>query len=47
MITEYLYANPNDPSSVASQYNIDSTIQNYLSAGVPTDRIVLGAPAYS
>ncbi|MGK7950424.1 MAG: glycosyl hydrolase family 18 protein [Xenococcaceae cyanobacterium] len=41
-----LYGNPNDPSSVASQYNIDRTIQIYLSEGVPADKIVLGAPAY-
>ena len=41
-----LYANPNDPSSVASQYNIDYTVQSYLAEGVPADKIVLGAPAY-
>jgi len=41
-----LYSNPNDPSSVAGQYNIDATIQNYLAAGVSPDKIVLGAPLY-
>ncbi len=41
-----LYGNPNDPSALAQQYNVDSTIQTYLNAGVSADKIVMGAPAY-
>ena len=41
-----LYSNPSDPSSVAGQYNIDSTIQTYLAAGVSPDKIVMGAALY-
>ena len=41
-----LYANPNDPSSVSSQYNVDATIQNYLQAGVTADKLIMGAPLY-
>ncbi|MDJ0774146.1 MAG: glycosyl hydrolase family 18 protein [Mastigocoleus sp. MO_167.B18] len=41
-----LYANSNDPSALADKYNVDSTIQNYLNAGVSPDKIVMGAPLY-
>lgn len=41
-----LYANSNDPSALAGKYNVDSTIQNYLNAGVSPDKIVMGAPLY-
>lgn len=41
-----LYANTNDPSSLGGKYNVDSTIQDYLNAGVSADKIVMGAPAY-
>lgn len=41
-----LYANPSDPSSIASKYNIDWTIKNYIQAGVEPSKIVMGAPAY-
>lgn len=41
-----LYPNSNDPSSLAGKYNVDSTIQNYLNAGVSADKIVMGAPLY-
>lgn len=42
-----LYASPNDPSALAAQYNIDWTIQAYLGAGVPADKIVMGIPLYT
>ncbi|MDJ0717271.1 MAG: glycosyl hydrolase family 18 protein [Prochloraceae cyanobacterium] len=41
-----LYANPNDPSPIGQQYNIDNTIKTYLAAGAPADKIVMGAPLY-
>ena len=41
-----LYANPDDPSELKDTYNIDSTIQQYLDAGVPAEDLVLGAPIY-
>jgi len=41
-----LFANPNDPSGVGTQYNVDFTIQAYMDAGVPTGKIVMGAPIY-
>ncbi|MFN5288653.1 MAG: glycoside hydrolase family 18 protein, partial [Planctomycetia bacterium] len=41
-----LFANPNDPSGVGAQYNVDFTIQAYMDAGVPTGKIVMGAPIY-
>ena len=41
-----LYSNPKDPSLLGQKSNIDYTIQNYLAAGVPADKIVMGAPLY-
>ncbi len=36
-----------DPSPLASSYNVSYAINNYIQAGVPTDKIVLGIPLYS
>jgi len=38
-----LFANPNDANP---RYNVDGAVQGYLSAGVPSDKLVLGIPAY-
>lgn len=42
-----LYGSSRDASSVASRYNIDWTIQAYLAAGVPADKILMGVPLYT
>jgi len=41
-----LYANPNNPSSLRNQYTISYTVDAYLQAGVPADKLILGAPLY-
>jgi len=42
-----LYGSPDDPSSLASRYNIDATIQGYIDAGVDPGQLTLGLPLYS
>ncbi|MCB1213721.1 MAG: glycoside hydrolase family 18 protein, partial [Chlamydiia bacterium] len=42
-----LYSNPQDPSSFRDRYNIDYAVKQYLDAGVPADKIVMGLPLYS
>ena len=44
-----LYANPDNPSSnpnVRDYYNSHESVQPWLQAGVPADRIVMGVPFY-
>lgn len=41
-----LYGNPNDPSPLRTSYTIASTVDTLLQAGVPADKLVLGAPIY-
>lgn len=42
-----VYPSPNDPSSYpANYYSIDSAVQDYLAAGVPASKLVLGLPFY-
>ena len=41
-----LYASSSDPFEYADQYNVASTVQQYLDAGVAAEDIVLGAPLY-
>lgn len=41
-----LYGNPNDPSPLRDSYTIASTVDALLQAGVPADKLVLGAPIY-
>ncbi|MAB90243.1 MAG: glycosyl hydrolase [Planctomycetes bacterium] len=44
-----LYAASGDPSPdpvIATQFNGNSAVQAYLAAGIPADKIVLGAPFY-
>ena len=38
-----LFANPNDGNK---KYNADYTIKQYIGAGVPANKIVMGAPLY-
>ena len=41
-----LYASSDDPSEYADSYNVATTVQQYLDAGVEAEDIVLGAPLY-
>lgn len=41
-----MFASALDPTSVASRYNVDYSIQAYLDAGVPSGKLVMGAPIY-
>ena len=44
-----LYANPANPSpsaNVREDYNADGSVQPWLDAGVPADKIVMGVPFY-
>jgi len=42
-----LYASTNDPDPwPKSRYYIDHIVQQFLSAGVPSNKIVVGIPAY-
>jgi chitinase len=41
-----LFGNPQDPSSTASRYFADYAIQHYIALGVPSSKIVMGAPIY-
>ena len=41
-----LFANPNDSSPLRDQYNISYTVDAYLRAGVPAEKLILGAPLY-
>ncbi len=41
-----LFANPKDPSPLRDQYNISHTVDAYLGAGVPAEKLILGAPIY-
>ena len=41
-----MFSNPHDPSSTATQYNVDFTVRAYLAAGIPSDKLVMGAPIY-
>lgn len=43
-----LYANPDDPGDdeIAERYNVASSIQTYLDAGVPASELVVGLPFY-
>jgi len=41
-----LYANPADPSGEGARYTIAYTVDAYLAAGVPAEKMVLGAPIY-
>src|SRR5262249_21333807 len=44
---EPLYFNPEDPSPLADTYFVDWSIQSYLGAGVPPDKIVMGDALYT
>ena len=44
-----LYANPKDPTadeSVRTQWNVSAAVANYIKAGVPAEKIVVGVPFY-
>lgn len=42
-----LYADPNDPSPApTNSYSIDHAVRDYLAAGVPANKIVVGIPFY-
>jgi|GEM_PF-530487 len=41
-----LYADPKDPTYYKTQLNINYTIQQYIKAGVPASKLVMGDPAY-
>ena len=44
-----LYKSSTDPSSdpvVRDQFNVDATVQGYLAAGVPPEKLVVGVPFY-
>lgn len=41
-----LYPNPNDPSTPKDKLNVDWTVTQYINAGAPTDKLVLGLGLY-
>lgn len=41
-----LYGNPADPSAEGNRYTLSHTVDLYLGAGVPAEKIVVGAPIY-
>lgn len=42
-----LYADPADPSSPpANSYSVDHAVTDYLAAGIPSSKVVLGMPVY-
>ncbi len=41
-----LYLSPDDPSDAASRVSVDGVVTDYLKAGVPPRKLVLGVPFY-
>ncbi|GAP63111.1 chitinase [Ardenticatena maritima] len=41
-----LYYSPNDPSEDPINFNVHAAVQNYINAGVPREKLVLGLPFY-
>lgn len=41
-----LYFSSTDPAEDATNFNVDQSVQNYLAAGVPPEKLVLGLPFY-
>lgn len=42
-----VYTSPNDPSSYpANYYSLHNAVQDYLAAGVPADKLIVGLPFY-
>ena len=41
-----LYVNPASQNAIDTKYNIDYTMQAYAAAGVPKEKLIMGAPLY-